>query len=546
MLSNLTIDNYAIIDHLEINFESGLNIITGQTGAGKSILLGALGVLGGCKSDSGVLLDKAKNAVIEGVFEVGNYNLRQLFKQHEIDYADKITIRRIIGVNGKSRSFIDDVPVTNIVLKDFADKLIDIHSQHQSLLISHSDFQIKIIDSVGKQVEFVEKYKTEYLNLHALETKKRRIEQMKEQSSQRRDYLQHQVDQIEELKIKIGEFETLDNEHKSLLHASEITQSIGSAYGFLDDEERGVLLNLKRSLGYVSDAARHSALIDPLYDRLNSAYIDIKDVCQELQDVAYKIELNPDRLAEVEQRLDAINSVTFKHDCRNEAELMEVYTKMSEELEELNSGPENIDKLNQMIAQSQAKVNEMAEIISQTRAKAIPTIEQHTVRIMNQLGIKDTRFIVKCDDCQLSETGKNAVDFLFSANVVAEPMPIGKVASGGEIARLMLALKGIVSKSVKLPTIIFDEIDTGVSGGIADKMGEIISFMGTQMQVINITHLPQVASKGEHHFYVYKDKQTSIKKLSPTERIEKIAEMLSGANITDAAREQARQLLNVK
>lgn len=544
MLRNLIIENYAIIDHLDIKFENGLNIITGQTGAGKSILLGALGVLAGDKVDAAALLDKEKNAVVEAVFEVGNYRLQGLFKQNEIDYADMITIRRIVSPSGKSRAFIDDVPVTQTTLKEFANKLIDIHSQHQSLLISHSDFQIKIIDSVAKQIEFVEKYRAEFLNLRTLERQKKRLLEQNDQNAKRKEFLTYMTDEIEALNVKIGETATLDEELKALTYASEITESLSAAYGMLDEEERGVVVNLKRAVTNLHDAVKHSAIIEPLYERLNSAYLEIKDINEEIQDVAYKIELNPARLQEVEERLDAINSVLHKHGCDNESELMELYAKMSEELEQLNMSEGDIDKLTAGIAKLGVEIDQMASQISQTRAKTIPLIEQHTVRIMNQLGIKDTRFVVELKECELNESGRNSLDFLFSANAVSQPMPIAKVASGGEIARLMLALKGIVSKSVKLPTIIFDEIDTGVSGSIADKMGEIISFMGTQMQVINITHLPQVASKGEHHFYVYKDKKTSIKKLNPTERVEKIAEMLSGAIITDAAREQAKQLLS--
>lgn len=543
MLNKLTIDNYAIIDHLEICFEHGLNTITGQTGAGKSILLGALGILAGDKVDASALLAKDKNGVIEATFDVKNYRLQGVFKANDLEYNDSVVIRRVISPNGKNRAFLDDVPVTQAVLKEFAVKLIDIHSQHQSLLISHKDFQIKIIDSVGKQIEFIEAYRAEFLRLRALEAKKKRLESANDENLKRVEYLQYQVDEIEQLKVKDGELATLEGELKALTYASEITQDLAEAHGHLDDEERGAILSIRRAVSCLQNAAKRSEMLDPLFDRLNSTFIELKDIDEEIQEAAYKIEMNPERLAEVEQRCDALNAVLHKHECRSEAQLLELYNSMSEELEELCCGEESLDKLNEEIAVLGAKVKEMAEKISAKRMETKPVIEQHTVRIMNQLGIKDTRFVVDLKKCELNESGGDDVEFLFSANVVSSPMPIGKVASGGEIARLMLALKGIVSRSVKLPTIIFDEIDTGVSGGIADKMGEIICFMATQMQVINITHLPQVASKGEHHFYVYKDKQTSIKKLGKEERVEKIAEMLSGANVTDAAREQAKQLL---
>lgn len=544
MLRNLSIDNYAIIDHLEICFESGLNIITGQTGAGKSILLGALGVLSGEKVDAAVLLDKSKNAVVEADFEVGNYSLQGVFKHHELDYSDSVVIRRVILPNGKSRAFINDVPVTQSILKDFAARLIDIHSQHQSLLISHTDFQIKIIDSVGKQIDFVEKYKSEYLSLRAKERHLKHLEEQSDEVLKRKEHLTYMTDEIELLKVKDGEIATLDEELKSLTYANDITTALGSAFGFLDQDEIGVVVNLKRAVSALAEAKKHSSITQPAYERLNSAFIEIKDITDQIQELAEKIELNPDRLSEVELRLDAINTVLHKHGCANERELIDLNLAMSEELEQLNLGEGGLDKLRQEIEKLKIVVVDMAQKVSAGRKSAIPNIEQHTVRIMNQLGIKDTQFKVDIKDCEIGESGADAVEFLFSANVISQPMPIAKVASGGEIARLMLALKGIVSRSVKLPTIIFDEIDTGVSGSIADKMGEIICFMGTQMQVINITHLPQVASKGEHHFYVYKDKQTSIKKLDKEERIEKIAEMLSGANITDAAREQARVLLS--
>lgn len=543
MLISLDIDNFAIIDHLDINFENGLNIITGQTGAGKSILLGALGLLSGDKADTSTLLNPEKNCVIEASFKINSYGLQDFFEKNELDYSDTITIRRLIAPTGKHRAFVDDQPVTQTTLKELSEKLIDIHSQHQSLLLSHRDFQTKIIDSVAGQLELVDQYKILYNSLKIKEKERAKLKVEQEAKAKQRDYLQFSVDQIDELKIQQGELEELENELSMLTHAADITESLSMVHGLADEPDQGFMALLYKALNEVSHIKKHYPPLEEFHQRLNSCYIELKDLDSDCCDMIEKVEVNPARREMLEKRIDIINSLFHKHSISTEEELVALKDGMENELWQMTISDNRLDDLAREIKLLTTTITDKSTQLTAGRKKAIPTIERHTIEMMKSLGIKDANFIIELTSCQLDVMGADQVRFLFSANAVAQPQPIEKVASGGEISRLMLALKGLVSKSVSLPTVIFDEIDTGVSGSIADKMGEIISQMSKTMQVINITHLPQVASKGEHHYYVYKDSGTHIIKLSPQERVERIAEMLSGANITDAARTQAKELL---
>lgn len=543
MLTSLHIENYAIIESLDISFERSLNIITGQTGAGKSILLGALGLLSGSKADASMLLDSSKNCVIEGVFDIASYDMRDFFAANEVDYEDVITIRRLIAPSGKHRAFVNDLPVTQTFLKELSERLIDIHSQHQSLLLSHQDFQIKILDSVAAQLEVVASHRRGFA---LWKTKQKEYAKLVEQASEnekRKEFLEYHIEEIENLKLHDGEVKALEQELEVLTHASDIAQSVGAAHAMGDDADSGYLTLLYRSLGQISSVKKFYAPLDELYERLNSAYIELKDLGGEFFDIIEKMEVNPIRKEQIEGRLDAINGLCHKHQKSTEAELVALKEQMNEELWDMTLGDSKIDALRAEILKIEVSLKDLSYRITQGRRKAIPQIEKHTTEMMQSLGIKDAVFKVNIEQCEMGMSGSDGVRFMFSANAVSSPQPIEKVASGGEISRLMLALKGIVSRSVSLPTVIFDEIDTGVSGAIADRMGDIFSDMGKTMQVINITHLPQVASKGNHHFYVYKDSGTHIKKLDNAERVERIAEMLSGANITDAARTQAKELL---
>lgn len=544
MLRSLVINNYAIIRHLDIQFQSGLNIITGQTGAGKSIMLGALSLLFGAKATIAALLDGQKNGVIEGEFDIANYNLQAFFNANKLDYSNIITVKRVLNhASGKSRAYISDQPISRDILVAIGTKLIDIHSQHQSLLLSHSDFQIKIIDSIAQQITQGENLKNDF---KLLLSDKRELKHLIEQAAQtdkEKELLQFQVDEIEEASIKPGEIQSIEDELKKLTNATDIIENLGAANNILEEPDTGALTLLYRTTRYIQNIAKHSNEFQDLFERINGCYIELKEANADIDNAAQKVELNPARLELLESRVDTINSLLYKHNLNNEVELIELSNLLSDKLWGLAQNDDRIEQLTKAIASSQNTLIAHAKTISIARHAAIENIEKHVIKMLQDLEIKQTQFKVELSQTELNETGIDKVEFLFSANEISAPQPIANVASGGEIARLMLALKALVSKSVNLPTIVFDEIDTGVSGSVANSMGNIIEQMGKTMQVINITHLPQVAAKGNNHYYVYKDTETHIKQLTHKEREEHIAEMLSGSKITDAARKQARELL---
>ena len=544
MLQSLVINNYAIIKHLDIQFKTGLNIITGQTGAGKSIMLGALSLLFGAKADATALLDKTKNGVIEGDFNIANYNLQDFFKNNNLEYSDSINVRRVLNfATSKSRAFVNDQPIPRGVLVEIGNRLIDIHSQHQSLLLSHSDFQIKILDSVAALIPQVETLKKDFKQLQIEKKELRLLQEQAEAMLKEQEVLQFQVDEIDEAKIKPGELKTLEDELQQLTHATDIIENLAAANNLLDQTDIGALTVLYQATKCIHNVAKHSDSFQELFERVNGCYLELKEATADIDNAAQNIELNPARLEIIEERVDMINSLLYKHKLQQEEQLIELCNTLSDKLWGLTQNEERISKLTMSIDNAERVLVAMANKISLSRHRATSSIENHVIDMLKELGIKNTRFTVSLTPAQLGETGIDNVEFLFSANELSAPQPIAKVASGGEIARLMLSLKALVSKTVKLPTIVFDEIDTGVSGSVADSMGNIISQMGKTMQVINITHLPQVAAKGDNHYYVYKDTDTHIKLLNPQEREEHIAEMLSGSTVTEAARKQAKELL---
>ncbi|MEG2478787.1 MAG: DNA repair protein RecN [Mucinivorans sp.] len=546
MLKQLTIRNYAIIENLEIEFDKGLNIITGETGAGKSILLGALGLLSGAKVESGVVGESSKPCLVEGVFTTQGYGLEEFFEANDLDFATEITIRRVIN-GGKSRAYIDEQPINISLLKELSDKLIDIHSQHQSLLLSHVDFQTRILDAVSLSLTEVELYRQQYKELKNRQNELARLQERSAETSKRRDYLQYQLDELLEANLESGQSETMEAELHALTHAEEIAQGLNFATQALDNDESGILSSLKTTIGQLQHIKEHIAPVQELCVRLNTCYLELKDISCEAASLLENVAINPTRAQWIEERLGTIYSLCRKHNLKNDTELLNFARQIDSELLELSDSDEHIEKLKAHINELESSATKLAAVIDCRRRETAPTIEHHTQNTLAELGIKNAVFRIEISDTErLTPTGKNGIRFLFSANEGMAPQNIEQVASGGEISRLMLSLKGLVSKSVQLPTIIFDEIDTGVSGSVADCMGRIIWNMSSTMQVINITHLPQVASKGNHHFFVYKNKGTHIKKLTPQERLEHIASMLSGSEVTDAARAQAAALLSDK
>ncbi len=547
MLRHLHIENYAIIESLDIELSPSLNTITGETGAGKSILLGALGLLSGARADSSAILSGADRCVVEGIFSIDGYGLEPLFKELDLDYQSEVAIRRVVQSTGKSRAFVADCPVTLPTLKAISDQLIDIHSQHQTLLLGRGEFQCKIVDAVAGSERLLENYQNSYFKLIKL---REQIElKLKEQSevAAQLDYITFQVEQLSEAAIKIGEQSELESQQSDLTHAEEVSISFASAAQLLGDENGGVLTTLKIAQSTIGRIIGKHSASEELESRLGSCYIELQDIAQELEDRASSIEADPRLLESINSRLDTIYSLCKKHKCSSGDELSEVLADFQSKLSAIESGDEDIEALRAEAEELQKEAFAKAIKLTKQRSLALPRIEKFVVQSLRSLGIKHPNFKVELRAKEeLSQGGLDTIEFLFSANERSELQPIGAVASGGEMSRLMLSIKNLVAREMKLPTVIFDEIDTGVSGAVADAMGEIIEGMSSSMQVINITHLPQVAAKGNDHYEVYKDSGTHIRRLNPEERVERIAAMLSGATITDAARIQAEELLTTK
>ncbi|MDR1227201.1 MAG: DNA repair protein RecN [Prevotellaceae bacterium] len=549
MLQSLLVENYALIDRLEINFKHGLSIVTGETGAGKSILLGAMGMLIGQRADVSILKDKESSCIVEGMFVVTNHDLEPLFEANDIDFSNVSTIRRVVNPNGKSRAFINDVPVTLSVLKDFGERLIDIHSQHQNLLLQNAAFQLKVVDSLADSKKYLEPYRTVFFSLKKTEQRLQELEEQARLSKNDLEYYSFLFKELEEAKLNPDEQQELEAEQQQLTHAEEIKQVFAKASLILSNDDvcaTSLLREVKdllEKMGGMFDKA------EALADRLQSSLIEVRDIANEVESVAESTEVNSERLQEVNDRLDLIYTLQKKHKVNSVEELLTVHEQLSQKIGFVDNIDEQLVLLRKEVEQLRAEAEKLATQISKARKQVFPAVEQHVSNLLSDLGMPSAKFVVECNEFPaLTATGKDEISFLFSANKGVAPLDIAKVASGGEISRLMLSLKSLIAWTGNLPTIIFDEIDTGVSGEVAAKMGAIIAELGKSIQVINITHLPQIASKGQSHFLVYKEDipagvATRIKLLSEIERITQIAKMLSGQTLTDAAIKNAKELL---
>ena len=547
MLCRLTVENYALIEKLELALDGRLNIVTGETGAGKSILLGALGLLLGAKNDGSAMKDNTRNCVVEGTFSLEGLGLEPLFEELDIDYDNETIIRRVITPAGKSRSYVNDIPVQLVQLKELGARLIDIHSQHQNLILSSEAFRMQAVDVVAGCGELLTQYREEYNSW--CEARRKLAVLTEEAAAARRDeeWVRFQAEELSAANLKENEIEDLEQEQAVLANADAIGATLGEINASFDSDETGVLQALKSAemgLVRIKDSYREG---EELAQRVRSTLLELKDIAATISADAERVESNPERLEQVDNRLAMLYDLCRKHGAEGVAELIALRDKFRAQLNAITHSDEQIAEMEREVEIFRLKASALADKLHEARTGAVALFSEEIGRKLSALGMPEARFEIEVRATEeLRTTGRDEVSFLFSANKAASMQAVERIASGGEMSRMMLSLKALLAGRMKLPTIIFDEIDTGVSGRIADAMGEIISELSQSMQVVNITHLPQVASKGEAHFVVYKENShTNIKRLSDQERISEIAKMLSGSQVSEAALSQAKILLGV-
>jgi DNA repair protein RecN (Recombination protein N) len=548
MLQKLSVHNYALIRELEMDLDKGLTIITGETGAGKSILLGALSLILGSRADTNVLLDKKIKCVVEGTFRLEGNDLTDFFSANELDFDSITILRREINPAGKSRAFINDTPVTINVLKELGDKLIDIHSQHQTLMLNENSFQLDVIDSFAGNIQTREDYRLAYNNYRKLKKEYNEMLGKAEQNKADLEYYKFQLNQLVEAKLVKGEQEELEKEQEILEHSGEIKLSLDNASLLAMSHDDSIINQLKEMKQSIARIKMYLPEAEEFFKRIDSVYIELNDLAAEIEKLSSGIEADPKKLSSINDRLDLLYSLSQKHRVKNVDELLARREELSAMVSNIVTSDERLEELESRLENELKSLKIIADKISGKRVKIIPEVEGKITDLLRQLGMPNARFrvdISKADD--FNPFGIDKAEFLFSANKQVPPENLSKVASGGELSRVMLSLKSVLTKNKNLPTIIFDEIDSGVSGEVADKVGQILSDMGNYMQVINITHLPQVASRGSKHYFVYKDDDedstiTRVKLLSKEERILEVAKLLSGSEVTETAIKNAREL----
>ncbi len=551
MLKSLFVSNYALIDQVEIDFSSGFSVITGETGAGKSIILGALSLVLGQRSDTSVLKNKEKKSVIEAEFNISDYGFQSLFEQEDIDYDDHMIIRREILTTGKSRAFVNDTPVNLGLLKNMANRLIDIHSQHQNLLLGDMQFQLNVVDTVAQNSALLKDYKSCYKSYKQLVKELKELEEHNAKLQQDVDYMQFQYEQLVQLKLSPEEQEELEKENEVLSHAEEIKTGLFAVVDLLNGEVSPVLGSLKEVIKNLEKVSVYLSEGEKWQQRTDSAYIELDDLVREIEGAMEGVEYDPERMDYINNRLDQIYSLQKKHRVDSVAALIEIQKGLEEQLLKVSSFEEDVKEKQKQIEVALKVLETAAEKLSASRKKVLKNIEKTIVSQLLELGMPNVTLVLDCQAMsEFGETGIDDIKFLFSANKNGELAAIPKVASGGEMSRVMLCIKSLLSISKGLPTIIFDEIDTGVSGEVADKMGRIMQDIAKHIQVVSITHLPQIAVKGKHHYKVFKtdtktDTKTGIEQLNQNDRVTEIAKMLSGSNLTQAALTNAKDLLGV-
>ncbi len=550
MLKHLYIRNFTLIDELDIKFNPGFSVITGETGAGKSIILGAIGLLLGNRADIKQIRLGREKCIIEAHFDLSKYNMDAFFNHNDIekDMEDTI-IRRELTASGKSRAFINDTPVQLALMRELGEQLVDVHSQHQNLLLQKEDFQLSVVDIIGKDKQAIENYRKEYIKYHQLVKQAEDTKNEIEKNKKNEEFLRFQLKEIDNVKMEVGDQEKLEKEYERLAHAEEIKSALYETNNLLTEEDNNVVENVKQAAMQLQNIKEVYADCKELSQRLESSYIELKDIASEVNNIMDSFEFDPQRQEEINTTLDSIYSLEQKFHVSSIAELIQIKKQIAMQIDHIDNSDDVLRELEKKTKAQETICRNKAAVLSGIRTTAARKIEIEMSKRLIPLGIPNVHFQIQITTKQLSDNGCDKISFLFSANKSTPMRPISQVASGGEIARVMLSLKAMISGAVKLPTIIFDEIDTGVSGKIAEKMAQIMQEMGNNhRQVISITHLPQIAALGSSHYKVFKEETAEgtvsyMKQLTDEERIREIAQMLSGSNITEAAIQNARELL---
>ncbi len=552
MLKQLYIKNFTLIDELNIQMHPGFSVITGETGAGKSIILGAIGLLLGNRADSKSIKAGRDRCVIEAHFDLSKYDMQQFFTDNDIDedLSDTI-IRRELTAAGKSRAFINDTPVSLTKMRELGEQLVDIHSQHQNLLLQKEDFQLNVVDIIAQDEKQRKNYETAYNQYKQAKQKLNALKAEIEKNRESEDFLRFQFKELDEAQLQDGEQEELEQEYEMLSHSEDIKTALYQADNHLSGDDGNIIERLKQASEQLANIKDVYPEVTELLERIDSSYIELKDIAQEVNGLTDHVEFDPARLETINERLDKLNSLQQKFHVRDLGELIETYHQLKEQLSHIDHSDEDVEALEQEVTQLLEKAQKQAKELTAIRTKAAKKVEEEMKQRLIPLGIPNVRFCISLTEKPLSHDGGDKVSFLFSANKSTPLQPVTQVASGGEIARVMLSLKAMISGAVKLPTIIFDEIDTGVSGKIAEKMAQIMVEMGNhERQVLSITHLPQIAAMGSHHYKVSKEETdegtiSRMTELSQQERIQEIAQMLSGSDVSEAALANAKELLRI-
>lgn len=552
MLKRLIIQNYALFNSVEVDIPANLSVITGETGAGKSILLGALSLLLGQRAEADLVNDKSKKCVVEGIFVNVTGELKDFFLQNDLDYNDEITIRREISSEGKSRAFVNDTPVTLVQLKAVASRLIDIHSQHENLLLNESEFQLSVLDAYASHKTVINDYRQKFLRYRSVVKEIEELTARENEAVKEKDYLEFQVKEIMDAQLIEGEERTIEEELEFLTHSEQIKESLVVTAQMLKTGDTTVLNLLTEVKNKLSSIATYNPKLNELLERLNATIIEMKDISAEVEFIEEKINYDPERASILTDKLETIYHLLHKHRVKTTGELLKVRDDMDGRLHSIASLEDSIAKLNKEKEMLQKQLKDLAASISSGRMKVIPVLQKEIQKNLVMLGMPDARFTIELQSLEnFGLYGMDGVKFLFSANKGKELREVEKVASGGELSRVMLVIKSLIAKYTELPAIIFDEIDSGVSGKVAGQVAELVLKISKSMQVIMITHLPQVASRGHAHFLVYKENEkgktvTRIKQLSPGERVEEIARMISSGNPGISALKTATELLEGK